>query len=238
MRVLTVIPARGGSRGLPGKNIRSFAGLPLIAHSIRCAQLAGLTDVIVSTDSDDIASVARTHGATVPFTRPAELATETAPMMPVIEHALARVEQMSDVRFDCVVLLDPTSPGRVPEDISRAMRLLDGDAQAHGVVAVSRPHFNPYWVGITLDEGAMRPVFPELARGVRRQDVPAFYRINGSLYVWRREFVVSKTHWSERRMLALEIPESRAFSIDTLEEFESAEWLVISGRVSLPWVRS
>jgi N-acylneuraminate cytidylyltransferase len=237
MRLLTVIPARGGSKGLPGKNTRPLAGLPLLAHSIRCARLAGLIDVIVSTDSPEIADVAHAHGAAVPFMRPHELATDAAAMMPVIEHALLEMESRAGERFDRVLLLDPTSPGRLPSDIEAAHRILDGDDAAMGVVAVSRPHFNPYWVGVTPIDGAMQPAFPEQARAARRQDLPAFFRINGSLYLWRRDYVVSRSHWSEVRILPYEIPESRAFSIDTLEEFEMAEWLLTTGRLELPWLQ-
>jgi len=237
MRILTVIPARGGSKGLPGKNIRPLAGLPLLAHSIRCARLAGLEDIIVSTDSAEIAEVARAHGAEIPFMRPAALASDSAAMMPVIEHALKAMEHIGG-RFERVLLLDPTSPGRLPDDIVAANALLDGDIAASGVVAVSRPHFNPYWVGVTTHEGAMQPAFSALARSNRRQDVPAFYRINGALYLWRREFVLSGAHWSDVRMLPLEIPEARAFSIDTLDEFEMAEWLMTSGRMTVPWVKA
>ncbi len=238
MSVLTVIPARAGSKGLPGKNIRPLAGLPLLAHSIRCAHLAGLTDVIVSTDSAEIADVARAYGAMVPFMRPAELATDSAPMMPVIEHALLSFESSVGSHFDRVLLLDPTSPGRLPGDIASANRILDEDGSTMGVVAVSRPHFNPYWVGVTAVDGVLQPAFPALARAGRRQDLPPFFRINGSLYLWRREFVLSGQHWSDEKMAPLEIPEARAFSIDTLEEFEMAEWQVTTGRLAMPWVDS
>jgi N-acylneuraminate cytidylyltransferase len=210
--------------------------MPLLAHSIRCARMAGLVDVVVSTDAPEIAEVARVHGAAVPFMRPAELASDAAAMMPVIEHALVAMESATGTPFDRVLLLDPTSPGRLPEDIASASRLMDEDTEAAGVVAVSRPHFNPYWVGVTSVNGAMQPAFPALACAARRQDLPPFLRINGSLYLWRRDFVVSRKHWSEVRMVPLEIPEGRAFSIDTLDEFDMAEWQITSGRLALPWV--
>lgn len=237
MRILTVIPARGGSKGLPGKNIRPLAGLPLLGHSIRCAKAAGLDDVIVSTDSLEIAEVAKALGAEVPFIRPAELATDAAAMMPVMAHAVKTMEA-AGLRHDAVLLLDPTSPGRLPEEIAAARAILSADSDAMGVMAVSRPHFNPYWVGVTAQAGALQPAFPHLAKAARRQDLPPFFRINGALYLWRREFILAGVHWSEVRMVPLEIPESRAFSIDTLEEFEMAEWLIASGRVALPWGRT
>src|SRR4051812_8742805 len=112
---LAVVPARGGSRGLPGKNVRPLAGLPLLVHSLRCAALApDVTRTVVSTDSAEIAQVARAHGADVPFLRPAELATDEAPMMPVLAHAVAAVEAEEGRAYGSVLLLDPTSPGRTP----------------------------------------------------------------------------------------------------------------------------
>ena len=117
--LLAVIPARGGSKGLPGKNIRPIAGLPLIAHSIRCAALSPEVDrCVVSTDCEEIASVARQHGGCVPFLRPAELAQDDTPMIPVLQHALREMEQRDAQRYETILLLDPTSPGRLPVDIA------------------------------------------------------------------------------------------------------------------------
>src|SRR5262245_388165 len=143
---LAVIPARGGSRGLPGKNIRVLADLPLIVHSLRCAALVPrLADVIVSTDDPNIAKVARDAGGNVPFMRPAELARDDTPMMPVLRHALDQMEAARGRRYESLLLLDPTSPGRTPDDIERAFALLAADPEANGVVACSRPTFNPFW---------------------------------------------------------------------------------------------
>ena len=121
-RVLAVVPARGGSSGLPGKNIRPFAGLPLLAHSLRCAALTpAITRTVVSTDSPEIAAVARAYCGDAPFLRPAELAQADTPMWPVLRHALAEVEKAEGVTYDFLVLLDPTSPTRTPEELARAL---------------------------------------------------------------------------------------------------------------------
>jgi N-acylneuraminate cytidylyltransferase len=236
-RVLAVIPARGGSRGLPGKNIRPFAGKPLIAHSIefakRCDRIARC---IVSTDSEEIAHIARDYGADVPFLRPAELATDSTPTMPVLKHALETIERTDGVRYDSLLLLEPTSPARALGDVSRAMELLDSDAEAAGVIAVSQPTFNPFWVGVTMGSGGtIAPAFDTKTTYTRRQDVPPFFRINGNLYLWRREYILSHSGagWYERRHLGLEIPEGRAFSIDDLHEFRLAELMVERGLVDL-----
>jgi CMP-N,N'-diacetyllegionaminic acid synthase len=238
--VLAVIPARGGSKGLPGKNIRPIAGLPLLAHSIRCAAMVPGLRVVVSTDDEKIRATAIASGAEAPFVRPAELANDSAPMMPVLTHALAEMERRDNRRYDAVLLLDPTSPGRHPEDIRRAVELLSGaDASITGVVACSKPTFNPFWVGVVADaSGVLSPAFDTNAKYVRRQDVPPFYRICGSLYLWRRDFVESApAAWvTEGKHLLLEVPEARSFSIDDLAEFQTAELLVANGLVEFPWL--
>jgi CMP-N,N'-diacetyllegionaminic acid synthase len=236
-RVLAVIPARGGSKGLPGKNIRSLVGLPLIAHSIRCAALArSVTRTIVSTDSEEIARVAREHGAQVPFLRPAELARDDTPMFPVMTHALEQLEA-AERPYDVLVLLDPTSPGRLPGEIDRAVELLSSSPAAQGVVACSRPTFNPFWVGVIQDGPFIRPAFDGANGFGRRQDVPSFYRINGALYAWRAEHVrAAPARWRDAPHLMLEMPEERAFSIDDLAEFKLAEAVLERRLISLPWL--
>jgi N-acylneuraminate cytidylyltransferase len=236
--VLAVIPARGGSKGLPGKNIRPLRGLPLIAHSIRCAGLAAdVSRVIVSTDSDAIAEVARAHGADVPFLRPPELASDTAAMWPVIQHALRTVEELDGIQYGSVLLLDPTSPGRLPEDIAAAVAALEGDDTADGVVGVSEPEFNPYWHCV-VDDGAgyMRDLIPGAGGYARRQDVPPVYRINATLYLWRRAHVLGAADWRTGRMRMHVLPESRAMHIDDVEQFEHANLALEAGLVKLPWL--
>ena len=233
---LAVIPARGGSKGLPGKNIRPLAGLPLLAHSLRCA--AGsrrLARVVVSTDSEEIAEVARHNGGEVPFIRPPELARDETPMMPVLTHALGEMERRVGP-FASLLLLDPTSPGRMPDEIDRALEILGGDATAQGVIACSRPTFNPFWVGVVERGGYLAPAF-EGPSWQRRQDVPPFYRINGALYLWRSSYVRgAPTDWRAAPHRMLEIPEARAFSIDDAYEFALLELQIQHGLVRLPWL--
>lgn len=239
--VLAVIPARGGSKGLPGKNIRPLAGLPLLVHSLECAAMVPGLRTVVSTDSEEIRDVAVAHGGEAPFLRPAELATDSAAMMPVLAHALSEMSRRDGKRYDAVLLLDPTSPGRLPEEISKAIGLLsEADPSVTGVVACSRPHFNPFWVGMVADAstGVLSPAFDTGAKYARRQDVPPFYRICGSLYLWRRSFVESAPQaWvTEGKHLLLEVPEARSFSIDDLDEFKMAELSISGGILSLPWL--
>lgn len=238
LRILAIVPARGGSKGLPGKNIRPFAGLPLIAHSLRCAKLAqSLARVIVSTDSEEIADVARQYGGDVPFLRPKELATDTSPLLPVLAHALRTIEEQEGSDYDAVLLLDPTSPARLPAEIDRASEMLSKAPEADGVVACSRPDFNPFWVGCVSEQGVLRAAFDGAADFSRRQQVPTFYRINGSLYLLRRQFLIAgATHVLHGRMLLLETPELRAMAIDDNTQFQVAELLVREGIVELPWL--
>lgn len=236
--LLCVIPARGGSKGLPGKNIRPLAGLPLIAHSIRCAALCPEIDrCIVSTDSEEIAEIARAHGASTPFLRPADLASDTAPMLGVLKHALATLETLDGRRYETLLLLDPTSPGRLPADIVAAVGLLNGDPAADGVVGVSRPEFSPYWHCVVEREGYMVPLMPGASEYVRRQDVPDVFRINASLYVWRRDFLLGATgSWMNGKLRMYEIPECRAVHIDDADEFARAELMVRHGLIRFPWL--
>jgi len=241
-RVLAVVPARGGSKGLPGKNVRVLAGLPLIAHSLRAAELMRtVTRCIVSTDDEQVARVAREHGGDVPWLRPAELATDTTPMAPVLRHALAAVEEEEGVTYDALVLLDPTSPARVPAEVDAAVEQLIGSDDLDGVVSVSEPSFNPVWVGVRPSRDnpeVLERYFPEGAGVTRRQDTARYLRINGTFYVWSSAFVrrLEDSWFDEGRHGLVEIPESRAFAIDYLEEFEDLEAAVERGRVVLPWL--
>lgn len=238
-RILGVIPARGGSRGLPGKNVRPLAGVPLIGYAIRCASLIPeLTRTVVTTDDEGIAAVARQLGGDVPFLRPAELARDDTPMAPVIRHALERVEASDGRGYDAVLLLDPTSPGRNPATIRAAIALLDEHPAVDGIVSVSAPTFDPVWVGVeATSEGPLRRFFPEAAGVTRRQASPRRYlRVNGGFYLWRAGFVrrLAASWLDEGTFLPLEIPESESFSIDDEYEFRLVEALAAARIVHLP----
>lgn len=238
-RILAVIPARGGSKGLPGKNVRPLAGVPLIGHAIAAgAAIPAVTRTIVTTDDEGIAQVARDLGGDVPFLRPAELAQDDTPMGPVVQHALAAVEAADGTVYDGVLLLDPTSPCRDPRRIGEAATLFDQRPDLDGVVAVSAPWFDPMWVGVEqTPEGTMRRLFPEAAGVTRRQDNRRRYlRVNGSFYLWRSQFVrrLSSTWLDEGTFAPFEIPEAEAFSIDDADEFRMIEALVAAGLVRLP----
>lgn len=222
-RTIATICARGGSKGLPGKNIRPFAGVPLIAHTIAHALgAAGIHGVYVSTDDDEIAEVARHAGATVPFQRPAELATDAAGKLPVIEH-LVRYLELQGETVGRIVDLQPTSPLRDAGDIEAAMQ---AKPDADLVVSVAEAHDNPYFN--LVERGADGMVRLCAGEGnLRRQDAPAVFALNGSIYVWQRAALARAAKqglWSVR-VAPYAMPRWKSVDIDTLDDFEYAEWL-------------
>lgn len=238
-RILAVVPARGGSRGLPGKNTRLLCGIPLVAHAIRAAEATpAITRTVVTTDSQEIAALAREHRGDVPFLRPHELAADDTPMAPVIAHAITTVESMEGMTYDAVVLLDPTSPARDPHQITTAVEMLWQDPLLDGVVSVSEPTFQPEWVGVRQEGSTLSRYFSSGAGVTRRQDTDRYLRINGNFYVWRAASAraLSRSWFDEGRYAGVEIPEAQAFSIDDEAEFQLIEALVTAGLVRLPWI--
>lgn len=238
-RLLAVIPARGGSKGLPKKNIQPLAGFPLIAHSILLAKMTKEIDrVIVSTDDAEISQVAQAYGAEIPFMRPKEIAQDDTPMWPVVRHALKTIEDQEKNRYDFVLLLDPTSPGRIPQDIEQSLKLLSQNKKADGIVGVSEPEFNPLWNCVIEKNGWMNNLVEAGKVYTRRQDVPKVFRINASLYIWRSEFIRGhEANWREGRHLIHEIPESRGIHIDSLIELKRTEILIRNGMITFPWLK-
>lgn len=187
MRVLALIPARGGSQGIAHKNIRLLAGKPLIAHTIACAQAArGITRLVVSTDDEAIAQCARSLGAQVPFMRPSELARHETPMLPVVQHALQQLDP-ERIHYDALLLLQPTQPLRKPSDIEGALALLEASG-ADSVISftqVSDAHpARMKWVDPATRE-VQELGFSESAEGTRRQELPPIYLREGSIYLSR-----------------------------------------------------
>lgn len=234
--IVAVIPARGGSKGLPRKNILPFAGHPLIAHSIMLAQMCPEVDrLIVSTDSDEIAVVAKKYGADV-ITRPIELAQDTTPMLPVLQHALLEAEKLDKKRYESILLLDPTSPSRLPDDVRLCAGCLADTPDADGIISVSQPEFNPFWHCVIQKDGWMEDLIQGADKFDRRQDLPTVYRINGLLYLWRRDFLLKAENWRLGRLLLHEIPEHQTIHIDDLHEMKKAELLVQQGLIEFPWL--
>ncbi len=188
MKALGIIPARGGSKGLPRKNVRILGGKPLIAHTIEAARTSRLDRVVLSTDDEEIAEVGRRFQAEVPFLRPPELAEDNTPSLAVLLHALHFVEENESYFPDAVAFLQPTSPFRNAQHINEALDRLAG-SEATSVIGVTEVRdVHPYFM-FEVDESLnLRPFIRIKNRPLRRQDLPVYYRINGSLYLSRREY--------------------------------------------------
>ncbi len=220
---LGIVPARGGSKGVPGKNVRLLAGRTLLEYTALAARDAGVLDrVILTTESAAIADVGRHAGLEVPFLRPPELAQDDTPMLSVVQHAL-RALSVSGWTPDLVVLLQPTSPLRRGEHIKEAVRMLR-ETNADSVVTVSEVprHLSPDYV-MRIDGGILRPFLQEGTRVTRRQDVrPAFAR-EGTVYAFRRATLEVYGNIYGNECLPLVLDPADSLSIDSEADWDAAE---------------
>lgn len=223
-RVIALIPARGGSKGLPGKNIRPLCGRPLIAWSIdKALKSRHLDRVVVSTDDPEIARVAREHGAEVPFLRPAELATDSASTYDVIRHALAHYRDRHGEEFDYTVLLEPTSPLREDDDIDRALLALhERSADYDSIVSLGRVTEHPSIMKRLAGQG-FEPFCPELAQTTRRQDNAPAYFPYGVAYIAKTRVLLEENTFYARRATWYEIKRYQHYEIDDLHDFLCVE---------------
>ena len=231
MRAIAFICARGGSKGLPGKNIRPLIGKPLISWSIEHAlAVPGIARVIVSTDSPAIAAVAREYGAEVPFMRPPHLAADDTPEWLAWRHALEFVRTEENRLPDAMVSVPATAPLRDPSDIARCLELFEqGDSDI--VVTVSPAHRSPYFNMVKENaDGTVGLAIPTLSSVTRRQDAPVVYDMSTVAYVARPDWVLTHNGLFDGRMRAVNVPAERAVDIDTLQDFHFAEFLLTSLR--------
>lgn len=225
--VVAFIFARGGSKGLPGKNIRPLCGKPLLAWSIGHAwDCAGVRRVIVSTDDAAIAQVALEHGAEVPFMRPAELAGDAAPEWLAWQHALRWLEADEGRLPDAMLSVPATAPLRTPLDLVQCLaRFSAGDVDV--VVTVSEANRNPYFNMVARGtDGLVRVVMSPPVGVSRRQDTPVVFDMATVAYVARPDFVLCAARLFDGRVAAVDLPRSHCVDIDTLEDFEWAEHLL------------
>ncbi len=224
-RILAVIPARGGSKGLPGKNIRPLAGIPLINWSITAAKQSGFFDeIMVSTDSHEIAAVAREAGASLPFLRPSYLATDNATTMDTLEYTLSWYSEKGYV-FEMVCLLQPTSPLRTAEDISNAMHLCE-EKEAQAVVSVCEAGHHPFWMNTLPESLCMDGFLRQEALDTPRQALPRYYQLNGALYLGNSHWVRQNRSFYGAESFAYIMPRERSIDIDTLMDFHLAEFFL------------
>lgn len=224
-RVLAIIPARAGSKGLPGKNILSFHGRPLIGWSILQARRAKYLDkIIVSTDDAKIAAISHKHGACVPFLRPARLALSHSNMIHVVLHALDVMAKKGET-YEVVVLLQPTSPLRTSEDIDKTLELMF-KKKADSLVSVTLCEHHPWW-SVSLGKDFKIKEFLGLGKAHQnRQDLPVFYQLNGALFIAKEDFFRKEKTFIGKNTFAYIMPQEKSVDIDSRFDFKLAEFLM------------
>jgi N-acylneuraminate cytidylyltransferase len=238
VEVLAVVPARGGSKGLPRKNIRRFAGYPLLAYSIAAALQSSTVDrVVVSTDDQEIAEIARAYGAEIPFLRPEHLAMDETPDLPVFEHALEWLRREEAYKPDIVVQLRPTSPVRPPDCVDRAVQELLSDDQANSVRGVVPSGQNPYKMWYMDDSGRLRSIMSgeyDEPYNMPRQKLPATYWQTGHIDAIRVETILEQGSMTGEIVLPLVLDSRYTIDIDTDRDWKNAEQMIAS--LDLPYV--
>ena len=223
--LLCLMLARGGSKGVPGKNLRQLNGRPLIDYTIDAVHGARLFDrFILSTDSEEIAGRARQLGVDVPFMRPAELSGDDASALDAIVHALEWVEA-NDQKYDYVQYIFPTAPLREAADIRAGVSLLL-ESEADMVISVCEDDHPRVWSNKLPADGSLKNFIPREFRDRNRQTLPKTYRINGSIYVARWEVFYHRKDWFEQDTRAYVMPREKSVDIDTLLDFQMAEVLL------------
>ena len=226
MNAFAFVFARGGSKGFPGKNIHDFRGKPLIAWSVECAQsVTAIQSVIVSTDSEEIAAIAQSYGASVPFMRPPELASDESPEWLSWQHALSFLRESDLGMPEVMISLPATAPLRSVSDVENCIEeYLKGESDV--VVTVTESHRNPYFNMVTENSEGNFELIMQQSRIFRRQDVPEVYDLSTVCYVANSEFVLSHGSIFDGRVRAVKIPRERSVDIDSLEDLKYAEFLL------------
>jgi CMP-N,N'-diacetyllegionaminic acid synthase len=234
--ILLTIAARGGSKGIKNKNIKQLCGIPLIAHSVLQARKWGKADMIIcSTDSENIASVAKEYGAEILFMRPKELSTDFSGKIDVLRHALKTVEEHTRQRYDILIDLDVTAPIRRIEDIDRAINLFK-EKRPKSLFSVTTCRKNPYFNMVEVDDNGYAFLVKKPAVPIkRRQDAPRVYDMNASIFVYDRVFLLdleTEIAISDKSII-LPMNDFSVFDIDNETDFQFIEFLVQKGIVKL-----
>ncbi len=229
MRVLVIIPARGGSKGIPHKNIKPLNGKPLIHYTIDVARtIVSDDDICVSTDDPEIISVVENYGLKVPFVRPEELATDAAGTYEVLLHAINYYEEKLHRRYDVVILLQNTSPFRSAKQLQEAIKLYRDDIDM--VVSVKECPANPYYcVFEENDEGFLR-VCKGDGNIFRRQDAPKVYEYNGAIYIMNAEMLKTTHMHKMTKRIKYVMDDFSSFDLDTMWDWQMAEMMVKQDR--------
>ncbi|MBU1131457.1 acylneuraminate cytidylyltransferase family protein [Patescibacteria group bacterium] len=224
--ILGVITARGGSKGIPGKNIKLLGGKPLIAYTIEVAKKSKLiTHLILSTDDAMIIEVSKKYGIDIPFVRPKELAQDDTKHLPVLQHAVNEMEKRLNIKFDYVIKLQPTSPLRLPKDIDGCIQALtDTDADSSmTMVEVSDNH--PLKMK-KIKDGRVTPFSLQEPEGLPRQFFPKAYKRSGACYALKRDNLILKNREYGDYMVPYLVPEERSIDIDSEFDWFKAEWMI------------
>ena len=230
MKILYLIPARGGSKGLPGKNTKPLNGIPLINYSIEIARtVADDADICLSTDSEEIKRVAESANLKVPFLRPDALADDKAGMNEVIVHALDFYAD-KEIIYDAVMLLQPTSPFRKIFHLSDAQEIYQQNAGVEMVVSVGVSHHNPYFTLVEEDAAGYLQLVKK-AEFQRRQDCPPVYFYNGSIYLINARAIKEKPMSKFARVRKYVMENRFCVDIDTMEDWDYAEYLVKNNKI-------
>jgi CMP-N,N'-diacetyllegionaminic acid synthase len=229
MRILGIIPARGGSKGVPGKNIKKLGEKSILAYTAESAFNSNfITKTLLSTDDVAIAEEGKRLGLEVPFLRPAELAQDNSPTLPVLNHALSFYKDLGE-EFDAVCLLQPTSPFRPKGFIDRAIsKFIESEADSLVSVLEVPDHLNPHWTFLPSEEGFLKIATGDKKLITRRQELPKAYYRDGSLYLTKSSVIRSGSLYGESLSYLLNDPDYYV-NIDTLEDWEKAEnWIKIN----------
>ncbi|MDQ3030782.1 MAG: acylneuraminate cytidylyltransferase family protein [Myxococcota bacterium] len=223
--MLCIIPARGGSKGIPRKNLRRLGDATLVAHAVRCAaETPGITRILVSTDDEEIADEGRRAGAEVPFLRPVELASDTATAKDAYLHVCAELEARGSAPIARVVVLQPTSPLRLASDVQRAIDELDR-RDANAVITVSPAPHPITWMMRVNEDGVLRPYADVAIVARNRQEEDIALVPNGVAFVFRRDFLAACISYLSERTFAVTVPRERAIDIDEELDLTLAELL-------------
>lgn len=226
MNNLAIIPARSGSKGLIDKNIKLLNNKPLLAYSIDAALNSGMFDeIMVSTDSEEYAEIARYCGAKVPFMRSKDLSSDFTSSWDVVKDVIEKYKMLGR-EFDTVALLQPTSPLRTSDDIVTGYDVMV-DKNANLVVSVCEMDHSPLWSNTLPEDFSMSNFIKSEVSKLPRQNIPTYYRINGALYIIKVEYLLNTTDIYAERSFATVMNKAKSVDIDSLEDFEIAEYLIL-----------
>ncbi len=224
-KIIGVIPARGGSKSIPRKNIKILRGKPLVAYTIEEAKKSKyLTHLVVSTEDEEIKNISLKYGAEVPFLRPKELATDDALAIPTVQHTVITIEKIKNIKYDYVIMLQPTTPLRETEDIDKALAMLI-EADADGIISVvDVDNWHPMKMKKFDENSYLIDYQTPPVENPPRQILPKVYMVNGAIYATKRDIFMEKNTFKGEKCLGYIMPPKRSVNIDTEIDFLIAEY--------------